>query len=211
MPSPGSITEIASSKQLSTLLSSHTTTILDFHAPWCGPCHTIAPLFSSLATQHATPQRLAFAKVDVDAQPDIARQYGVSAMPTFLVVGRSGGVKDTIRGANPGALKAAVEKAAREAKSGAPGGGAGGAAFQSKGRTLGSATASSRQVGGGGGLESWMRGFRTGMGSGSGTVGRGGFVETIVRFLGLYFTTLLSLDAGAAAEASPFSVKNKGR
>lgn len=53
---------------------------------------------------------MAFVKIDVDAQQDIAREYGVSAMPTFLVF-REGKVVETVRGANVVALKAVVEKA----------------------------------------------------------------------------------------------------
>lgn len=49
-------------------------------------------------------------KIDVDAQQDIAREYGVSAMPTFLVL-KEGKVVETVGGANVPALKAAIEKA----------------------------------------------------------------------------------------------------
>lgn len=108
-------------------------------------------------------------------------------MPTFLVF-TSGSVTDTIRGANPSALRAAVAKAASSA------GKASTATFQTQGYTLGSSSTPSRSVGGGGGS------FLGGMGQG----GAGGFADDAVRFFGLYLTTLFSFDAYAAAEASPF-------
>lgn len=200
----GGITSITSSTQFNSQLSTHIYVIADFYADWCGPCKAIAPTFASLAGQHALAGKLAFVKVDVDAHPDIAQKYGVSAMPTFLVL-RNGAVKDTIRGANPAALKGAVTAAAAEVKGAAP---KSSQVFQSTGRTLGSSSTASRQASGRSGFESFVRGVQVGMGS---QTGRGGLVEMIVRFLGLYFTTLFSLDVNAAAEASPFNVKNKRR
>ena len=57
--------------------------VLDFFAEWCGPCKRVAPQFAELAARH---QRVArFAKVDVDAAPDLAQNAGVRAMPTFHI------------------------------------------------------------------------------------------------------------------------------
>lgn len=73
------ITHISGQPQWSSILSSNTYVIADFYADWCGPCKVIAPVFEQLAQQEAKPGRIAFVKVDVDAQQGIARQYGVSA------------------------------------------------------------------------------------------------------------------------------------
>jgi thioredoxin len=73
------ITAVGSSAQFSKVLSSNTVVIADFWATWCGPCKAIAPVFEQLATSHSAPGKLAFAKVDTDANPDITQQYGVSA------------------------------------------------------------------------------------------------------------------------------------
>jgi thioredoxin len=70
---------ITSSSQFSKLLSSNTCVIVDFFATWCGPCKAIAPIFEQLATSHSQSGKVAFAKVDVDQNQDIAQQYGVSA------------------------------------------------------------------------------------------------------------------------------------
>ncbi|KAI9702226.1 MAG: hypothetical protein M1820_006309 [Bogoriella megaspora] len=206
-----SITHITSSSHFSTQLTSNVYVIADFYADWCGPCKAIAPVFEQLASAEGKPGKLSFVKIDVDAQQDIARQYGVAAMPTFLIL-KNGSVKNTIRGANPSALRAAVSSAAADAKNAAP---KSSQVFQSKGHTLGSSSSSnSRMVtpsatqGLSDGYNAFLRTLRTGA---SGGVSSGGWVETLTRALGLYLTSLFALDAGKAAEASPFSVKNKGR
>lgn len=73
------INQISSSSQFSKLLSSNAYVITDFYADWCGPCKAIAPIFEQLATSHSQPGKLAFAKVNVDGNPEISGQYGVSA------------------------------------------------------------------------------------------------------------------------------------
>lgn len=113
-------------------------------------------------------------------------------MPTFLVI-KSTSVVDTIRGANPSALKAAVNKAVNDS-SRLPGKSA--AVFQSKGYTLGSASTPSRPVN-----ESAFSGFNR-MVSGSGGLG-----DMVMRFFALYFVSLFTFDSYAAAEQSPFNVR----
>ena len=108
-------------------------------------------------------------------------------MPTFLIF-KNGSVKETIRGANPSALQSAVRKAAQDAQGGPA---KDGTAFQSKGHTLGAAgTGSARRT-------------TAAAGAGVGLSIPG--VDTIVKFVALYVTSLLSFDAYAAARQSPFS------
>ena len=105
---------ISSSEELQTLLSTTTDVAVAFFADWCPPCKVIAPVFESLATKHAVPEILAFAKVNVDSVQDIARTYRITAMPTFLFFkeGKQVAVNGQvmIQGADPRALGAAVEK-----------------------------------------------------------------------------------------------------
>jgi thioredoxin len=186
------ITPVTSLTQFNTLLAQSTYTIVDFYADWCGPCKTIAPIFASLAEKEARPGKVQFCKVDVDGAQDVAKKYGVSAMPTFLVL-KSSTVVDTIRGANPSALTAAVRKAVNDsaalpAKSSA--------VFQSKGYTLGSSNAPSRPV------------TTAGLGLSS-LLGNGGLLDAVVRFVALYFVSLCSFDSYKAAEESGFSVRGR--
>merc|ERR1711939_432564 len=105
---------INSPSQFHTLLKQSTYVLADFHATWCGPCHAIAPIYKQLASQHGSAD-LAFTKIDVDAQQQLAREYGITAMPTFLLF-KDGNVVETVRGANPPALKNAVERASGDVK-----------------------------------------------------------------------------------------------
>jgi thioredoxin 1 len=115
------------------------------------------------------------------------------SMPTFLIF-KNGKVIDTIRGANPSALRTAVTRAASSANAGPT---ASGAAFQNKGYRLGAdGTATTNAAGAGWTLP---------------TGDAGGLADSMVRFFGLYFSTLFSFDAYAAAQASPFSINNAGR
>ena len=76
---PGKIIPVTSASHFETLLSSSTYTIVDFYADWCGPCKEIAPVFQTLAEKETKPGKLQFVKVDVDAQQEVAKKYGVSA------------------------------------------------------------------------------------------------------------------------------------
>ncbi|OAQ67197.2 thioredoxin [Pochonia chlamydosporia 170] len=102
------------------------------YADWCGPCKMIAPHFQRLANQHSSPKKVAFAKVNVDSQPEVAQQNRVSAMPTFKIF-HNGTCIETLQGANPSGLSEAVAKAVQLAGSGR----SAGEQFKTPGRTLG--------------------------------------------------------------------------
>jgi len=70
---------------------------VDFFATWCAPCKMIAPVFVELSRKIG--QQLLFAKVDIDEVPDVAAEYGVVSMPTFLFI-RDGQEIDRIVGAD---------------------------------------------------------------------------------------------------------------
>jgi thioredoxin 1 len=82
--------------------------LVDFFATWCGPCKMMAPVIQELA--RSTPGVI-FAKVDVDEAQEVARNAGVSAMPTFQLFNASGAKVNELRGADAAALKRMVQGA----------------------------------------------------------------------------------------------------
>ena len=77
--------------------NSQKTVLLDFYADWCGPCRMVAPILDEIAAEY--PQYL-IAKVNVDDEPALAQEYGVSSIPT-LVVMKDGKVINQSTGARP--------------------------------------------------------------------------------------------------------------
>jgi len=65
-----------------TISSSEVPILVDFWAPWCGPCRIIAPIVEELAANYAG--RLAVGKVNTDDNPTVASQYGIRNIPTLL-------------------------------------------------------------------------------------------------------------------------------
>ena len=82
--------------------------LIDFWAPWCGPCRAIAPVVEELAKEYAG--RLKVVKMNVDDNPQTPSRYGVRGIPN-LIVFKGGEVKEQIVGAVP---KAQLVKAVNQ-------------------------------------------------------------------------------------------------
>ena len=79
------------------VLKSDKPVLLDFSATWCGPCRMVAPILEEIAAEN---DHIKVGKIDVDEDPDLARQFQVTSIP-LLVVMVDGKVVDQALGARP--------------------------------------------------------------------------------------------------------------
>ncbi|MCP4891168.1 MAG: thioredoxin [Rubripirellula sp.] len=83
--------------------------LVDFWAPWCGPCRQIAPMIDELASENPNAK---VGKVNIDDNPGVAQQFGITSIPTLLVF-KGGEVSDSFVGVRPkSALQEAIDSAA---------------------------------------------------------------------------------------------------
>jgi len=92
------VTHVTDSNFELEVMKSATPVLVDFWAPWCGPCRAIAPIVDELADDYAG--RLKVVKVNVDDNPMTPARFGVRGIPNLIIV-KNGQVKEQIVGAVP--------------------------------------------------------------------------------------------------------------
>ena len=106
------IAELTTSNLKQEVLQAAGPVLVDFYAPWCGPCKMLAPLLEQLAGELG--DRLKFTKVNVDDAPELAAQHNVTGIPTLMVFHGGRVVGRTVGLAAPRDLKRWLEEAATQ-------------------------------------------------------------------------------------------------
>jgi len=92
------IAELTGNEFETEVLQSTEPVLVDFYAPWCGPCRMLAPVLEQLAAE--LTDRVKIVKVNVDNAPELAMRYSIAGVPTLKLF-RGGQVVDTVVGMPP--------------------------------------------------------------------------------------------------------------
>ena len=94
----GDIPEFTDADFDSEVINADTPVLVDFWAPWCGPCRMIAPMVEELASENAGSVKIG--KLNIDDNPGAAQKYDVSSIPTLMIF-KNGEVVERVVGVQP--------------------------------------------------------------------------------------------------------------
>lgn len=103
------VKEITDSNFQSEVLSSSQPVLVDFWAPWCGPCRQIAPMIDQLAAENVGS--VVVGKVNIDDNPQVPQSYGIDSIPTLIVFKDGQPVKKFVGAKPKSVLQAALDEA----------------------------------------------------------------------------------------------------
>ncbi|HZB74202.1 MAG TPA: thioredoxin [Nitrososphaeraceae archaeon] len=89
-------------------ISKYPVMLIDFWAPWCGPCRMVSPIIEQLASEYAG--RVVFGKLNIDENQMVPRSFGIQSIPTMMIL-KNSRVVDILVGASP---KAQIETKLRQ-------------------------------------------------------------------------------------------------
>ena len=94
----GNTIDVTTSSFSTDVLESDKPVLVDFWATWCGPCKMVSPVLDEIAGDN--PEKITVAKLDIDANPEVARDYQVMSVPTMILFSGGKPVKQIV-GAKP--------------------------------------------------------------------------------------------------------------
>ena len=95
-------------RNFSIVINRNKLTLVDFWAPWCGPCQTMLSIFSRLSKYYS--DKIVFVKVNIDDNPEIASEYEVFSIPSFILFREGQPINGLVGSVTEGRLKEMLEK-----------------------------------------------------------------------------------------------------